>query len=452
MHAAPSLLPSLRDFWKTCTALFLGALALFLLEINHPAGVNFDEFHYVPSAKQFLALQENQNWEHPPLGKELMAIGIAIFGDQPLGWRFMSALFGAFTLVGMYGLALSLFRSQRTALWVAALTLLNHLLYVQARIGMLDTFMMAFLLPALACWIEGSREACSSRSRTQVLYLGGILFGLAIACKWSAIVPWLGLLALSGIALLLKSWGAHFTYKSHPHFSENDSDFWTDLGWGDLTWKKALFTLFILPFFVYSLTFLPFLFFNRAPAYTLWDLVLMQPKMWDGQLRVVTQHPYMSSWWGWPWLMRPIWYAFEKDPLDPGWVRGVLLIGNPWIMWTGIPAILFCGWAWVRDRSRQAFWILLLYGLFYLPWAVIPRKITFYYYYYPAGMTLSLAAAFALSRLPWPKAHPRLAPDLPRWLYLAIAFLVFVYFFPVLSGMRIPADSFTRWTWFRSWI
>ena len=121
-------------------------------------------------------------------------------------------------------------------------------------------------------------------------------------------------------------------------------------------------------------------------------------------------------------------------------------------MWTGIPAILFCGWAWVRDRSRQAFWILLLYGLFYLPWAVIPRKITFYYYYYPAGMTLSLAAAFALSRLPWPKAHPRLAPDLPRWLYLAIAFLVFVYFFPVLSGMRIPADSFTRWTWFRSWI
>jgi dolichyl-phosphate-mannose--protein O-mannosyl transferase len=29
---------------------------------------------------------------------------------------------------------------------------------------------------------------------------------------------------------------------------------------------------------------------------------------------------------------------------------------------------------------------------------------------------------------------------------------LFVYFYPVLSGLRIPAGSFSQWMWFSTWI
>src|SRR4051794_15618530 len=93
----------------TCVALFALAMILFLINIQFPRNHDFDEFHYVPSAKQFLDLKVNQNWEHPPLGKELMAVSIGIWGDRPIGWRFASVLFSSLTLVGMYLWALAVF-------------------------------------------------------------------------------------------------------------------------------------------------------------------------------------------------------------------------------------------------------------------------------------------------------------------------------------------------------
>jgi DNA-binding PadR family transcriptional regulator len=50
--------------------------------------------------------------------------------------------------------------------------------------------------------------------------------------------------------------------------------------------------------------------------------------------------------------------------------------------------------------TREPFLILAFYSMFYLCWALIPRKISFYYYYYPAGMVLSFAICHTLWRLP----------------------------------------------------
>lgn len=133
------------------------ALALFSFNLDFPRTVNFDEFHYIPSAKQFLSLTENQNYEHPPLAKELIAIGVGLVGDNPVGWRIMSMVFGVLTLLGMHRLALVLFESPLLAACAAILTLFNQLLYVQSRIAMLDTFMMAFLAWGWALGLEGWR-------------------------------------------------------------------------------------------------------------------------------------------------------------------------------------------------------------------------------------------------------------------------------------------------------
>jgi dolichyl-phosphate-mannose--protein O-mannosyl transferase len=130
-------------------------------------------------------------------------------------------------------------------------------------------------------------------------------------------------------------------------------------------------------------------------------------------------------------------------------VRGVLLLGNPLIMWSGVVAIVVCFWDWIQQRRRDAFLILFFYSIFFFSWAVIPRKILFYYYYYPAGMMLSLALAHVFYHRT--RKKPFSYPS-AKWVFLGAAVCLFVYFFPILSAMKIPADSFRRWMWFVSWI
>src|SRR6188474_1696483 len=93
--------------WTALTALvFLG---LCFVRLTVPSTPFFDEIHYLPAARAILALSHPANPEHPPLGKELLALGIALFGDRPLGWRIMPVLFGT----------LGLFAAMR-ALWLAS--------------------------------------------------------------------------------------------------------------------------------------------------------------------------------------------------------------------------------------------------------------------------------------------------------------------------------------------
>ena len=321
----------------TCIGLFLVSWLFFLVLIQVPPKQNFDEFHYVPSAKQFLELRENQNWEHPPLGKELMAIGIGLLGDRPLGWRFMSTVFGALTLVGMYLWALALFKNTRVAVWVAVITLVNHLLYVQSRIGMLDTFMFAFLVWGLAAFTAAWSTQVALGRTWKLLLFAGAMFGLAVATKWAAIVAWVACLLLVLMLRLFQGWS--ITFLKPTAAGPNSEEFYHPKLWSGLPAWKVATALVLVPLAAYFATFLPFLAIERAPGappYTLWDLVLMQPKMWDGQLRVVTAHPYMSTWLQWPLLKRPIWYAFDKEGGANQWVRGVLLVGNPLIMWAGL--------------------------------------------------------------------------------------------------------------------
>jgi dolichyl-phosphate-mannose-protein mannosyltransferase len=96
----PNMLKSVRA--KTVLVIYLFAQIFFLINIQFPVKANFDEFHYVPAAKEIIAMGKVPNTEHPPLGKIFMAIGIAAFGDRPIGWRVMSTVFGALSFVGRY--------------------------------------------------------------------------------------------------------------------------------------------------------------------------------------------------------------------------------------------------------------------------------------------------------------------------------------------------------------
>src|SRR5690606_7740323 len=110
-----------------------------------------------------------------------------------------------------YAWGLAVFRLRNVALFVAAITLFNQLLYVQARIAMLDTFMFGFLVWAMAAFCAGWSTQQKPGTLLKLHAFSGVFFGLAIACKWSAMVPWLFCSGLILLVWLLRYWGVTFS-------------------------------------------------------------------------------------------------------------------------------------------------------------------------------------------------------------------------------------------------
>ena len=94
--------------------LALLALALSLPRLTTPNVYVFDELYYAYTAGKYVAGEEAYStavlprddpaieWTHPPLAKLLIAGGILIAGDNPLGWRIVNALFGVAGVVILY--------------------------------------------------------------------------------------------------------------------------------------------------------------------------------------------------------------------------------------------------------------------------------------------------------------------------------------------------------------
>ena len=62
----------------------------------------FDEIYHPRTALEHLNNIYPYEVSHPPLGKLIMSIGIALFGMVPFGWRFMGTLFGVLMLPILY--------------------------------------------------------------------------------------------------------------------------------------------------------------------------------------------------------------------------------------------------------------------------------------------------------------------------------------------------------------
>ncbi|MGB3167665.1 MAG: glycosyltransferase family 39 protein, partial [Alteraurantiacibacter sp.] len=124
------------------------ALAFFALgawRLGIPTAPYFDEIHYLPAARAVLDLQLATNVEHPPLAKQIMALGIALFGDNPWGWRLPSLAFGTLALFAAMRGAWFSSRTRMASLLTGLFVGTNYLLFVHARIAMLDVFLVGFV-------------------------------------------------------------------------------------------------------------------------------------------------------------------------------------------------------------------------------------------------------------------------------------------------------------------
>ena len=121
----------------------------------------FDESYYVNAARVIdhinppqgqpyhnAPLGDDPNAEHPQLAKLVMAAGIKIFGDGPLGWRIGSILFSLIALVALYALVRAAGGSGWLAAGTAGVASLDNLFLVHSRIGTLDIYALAMMLIA----------------------------------------------------------------------------------------------------------------------------------------------------------------------------------------------------------------------------------------------------------------------------------------------------------------
>ena len=139
---------------------------------------------------------------HPEVGKYLIAIGEWVFGLNPFGYRVASAVFGSLAILLMCRIARRLTRSTLLGCIAGLLLSLDGMEFVLSRTGILDIFLMFFVLAAFGAMLI-DRDVSRSRLAEAVVLrpgdeagpglgirkwrvLAGLLIGLACAVKQDA--------------------------------------------------------------------------------------------------------------------------------------------------------------------------------------------------------------------------------------------------------------------------
>jgi len=196
-------------------------------------GFVFDEAHYVPAARKLLMGQPVNN-EHPPLSKFLIVLGILVFGDNPLGWRFFSVLTSSASVALIALIAWELTRSRVVLLASTLLFAFDVMSFNLGSIAVLDPPAMAFTLAGTVAFLRERYMTASALlslaflSKTASLFaVAGLLFYRLVVDYVrgrdlrAAINEWLGLVgkvALVGIAVSMAGLAA-YDYSYHAFSS-----------------------------------------------------------------------------------------------------------------------------------------------------------------------------------------------------------------------------------------
>jgi len=401
-----------RSTWLVSLMFGVAALALFLIRIDIPRDIHFDEVFYVPAARAILEGSLKMDPGEPPMGKLLMAAGIMIAGDNPWGWRLPSAFCGALTLVAVYLWTGLLMGDSRIAFMAAGLTLFNNFLFVNSRIGMMDVFLGLFIFWGLLAYTAALKLELSGAWRRMLLCVSGFLMGLAGACKWNALDSLAALLAVSLVVPWLSKRLPARQEWSGTQFAENLRQVGAPC---------LLFGLIVLPAVAYTCVYW-ILFRSVHLPFGTHQFAEMNYSMWRYHVADTIPRGVVRAWYQWPFMVTPM-RVF------------CYLLGNPVVMWGGVAGIFYCLWRAGRQLRVFEGLVALLYLANLLQWAVTPTRVAQYYYYYPAAMFLGVALAISLSSLPPRALGIRVAPAV-----LLMAALVFLWCYPRMTHAGPPWD------------
>ena len=405
----------------------------------------FDEIYHARTAWEHLRNIYPYEVSHPPLGKLILSVGIALFGMTPFGWRFMGTLFGVLMLPLMYAFVKKLYGGRLIPGCCAVIFAADFMHYTQTRIATIDTYAVFFiLLMYLFMWLFVSTD------RWRYLALSGLFFGLGAASKWTSLYAGAGL-GVIWLIYWVRRLILHGRGQASPLQSEQNRTVGMEpaLIQTELFLKNILFCLLffvLIPGVIYYLSYYPYALaegitspFDRGYA----QIVLENQKfMFTYHSGVTAEHPYASRWYQWILDIRPILYYLKYYPDGSRSSFGAWV--NPVLCWAGLLALFVLVYMALARRDKKAGFLLIGYLAQLLPWVFISR-ITFEYHYFPSSVFLILALGYVFS----------LMGRRERWRVLGLTGLsvaLFVLFYPALSGLRVDnstASALLQWlpTW-----
>ncbi|MBR5382012.1 MAG: glycosyltransferase family 39 protein, partial [Oscillospiraceae bacterium] len=335
----------------------------------------FDEIYHGRTAYEFLRNVYPYETTHPPLGKLIIAAGIAIFGMNPFGWRFMGTLFGVLLIPLLYIFQKQLFGKRAVAVCGTLLFVFDFMRYTQTRIATIDTYSVFFTLLMYLFMYRYMTEDCDAPLKKAVpsLFLSGLFFGIGAACKWTCIFAGAGLLILYVL---------YHTYIGVRYCRSGRSRAFA----GRMAATLGLSVLFflVIPAVIYWLAYIPYGLSRGMSVENgmLWSsdyakIVLDNQKsmlFYHGELEAT--HNFQSKWYQWILDIRPILYY--RDTARAGYKTYIAAFVNPMVCWGGLGAILALAYRTVNRKDGRALFLLVGYIAVLLPWLFITRC-AFYY-------------------------------------------------------------------------
>jgi dolichyl-phosphate-mannose--protein O-mannosyl transferase len=136
-----------------------------------------------------------------------------------------------------------------------------------------------------------------------------------------------------------------------------------------------------------------------------------------------------------------------------GCSSAITALGNPFIWWAAIAAIVWLIWLLIRDRDRVAGMILVGIAAGYLPWMLYLQRTVFQFYVIVFEPFIVLALVYAMATI-WrqsaPEGRQRLVFGFASYSFATLAFSLF--FLPIWFGTWTPYWFWYLHMWLPSWI
>jgi dolichyl-phosphate-mannose-protein mannosyltransferase len=421
----------------------------------------FDEVYFARSAENYVNHQIPNERTHPPLGKLIQALGVAVFGETPFGWRIMGVLFATLIIPLMYLLGKKLFGTWIGGFSAAFLLAFDFMHFTMARIGTVDTYVVFFSLLSQLFFLFYFMNVVKSgfkNASVLPLFLAVVFFALGFSTKWFVLYSTAGLLALL-VAVRFKN-----LTKLKASLSEKYLAFFN--------YPALLLLGFIgLAVVIYFATYIPEMLAGDSPL----TILSLQNAMLSFHSSAITDSA-SAPWWSWPFMFRldgvnvPRWFDISYLPNNV--VSTISVFGNPVVWWVGFALMLVLTeraihgrellqnlWIRLSKSSAQkrisirsngwdlpAIFIIAVFFFSWLPYVFISRA-TYIYHFYLSVPLLCLAITYFINKY-WNTRKGKVA----TLAVFAAAVAMFVIFYPVISGAptsTVYVHNYLKW--FPSW-
>jgi len=399
----------------------------------------FDEKLFATTAYEHLNGLEITEWTHPPLGKIIISLGITIFGMNPFGFRVMGTIFGILLVPLMYLFAFKIFKKSKYAFLAAFLMMFDFMRFTHTRVSTVDSYLTFFIICMyyfMYDYLVKNDNKVALRTSLKPLLLSGIMFGLGSATKWSALYGGGGLAFLFFLSNAIK-------FVRLNKKSKKAAKIWIKKIFIPTCLWCVLFFV-IIPLTIYILSYIPYL-----PSHTgqnIFEICINNTKdIFNFHSKLQTTATYASKWYTWGLDIRPFLLHVNKT-LPDGLYARILSFGNPAVWWVSTIFIFISLYFTWKDKDKNGIILLVAYAFQHITWALISRT-TYIYAYFTAIPFAILLLVYCIKKMDKGKKSINVIIGI----YLLIVVVLFIIFFPTLTGITFNKSYLDWLKWLPTW-